>query len=102
MITFLLVRSKTLKPNCFSISANAVLKADCDTEHISAARLKWRVLLTAKAYWICFSEMIGKVEFLYSNILNIRIEIINYTDRLATYKVIGFEANISGKICPKI
>ena len=64
--------------------------------------MKWRVLLTAKAYWICFSEMIGKVEFLYSNILNIRIEIINYTDRLATYKVIGFEVNISGKICPKI
>tara|TARA_B100000131_G_C17849777_1_gene505419 strand:+ start:277 stop:417 length:141 start_codon:yes stop_codon:yes gene_type:complete len=46
--------------------------------------------------------MIGKVEFLYSNILNIRIEIINYTDRLATYKVIGFEANISVNICPKI
>ena len=61
-----------------------MLKADCDTEHISAERLKWRGLLTAKAYWICFSEMIGKVEFLYSNILNIDF------DKKANYKKFWF------------
>ena len=68
--------------------------------HISAVRLKYRVLLPANAKWVCFSEIIAMMDqpTMFRKKWKVIKTTLKYTEYAGVYKVLGVGSDFSGVI----